>query len=286
MMQNDQNATENSRGSEVAGKVLLALGVLLLAAGIAAGCSIPLLLLGAAVSGGGGALRSHARKALRQQVNDTVVPDVLQTVFLQPRFEPSRRLRGDLIAASGLPLPRYTDCTGGEYVCGVYRGMEVELSSITLLESYEIQNEESNQWETRENVVYAGQWLVCCTGAAQPVDLMLAPRGKLDRIFRTKRMETGDEAFDKRFNVSADEDTAARRFLTQDRMERLIALADAAGGGLSVRLLRDGTLYLAVQSGHGFFDIGKGRESAELLRQRFTEELRCYTKLIDLFCPA
>ena len=62
-------------------------------------------------------------------------------------------------------------------------------------------------------------------------------------------------------------------------------LADRADGGVSVCLQSGGKLYIAVQSGHGFFDLGKGREDAEALRGRFTRELRWYTDMIDVFRP-
>ena len=54
---------------------------------------------------------------------------------------------------------------------------------------------------------------------------------------------------------------------------------------MSVCLQSGGKLYIAVQSGHGFFDLGKGREDAEALRGRFTRELRWYTDMIDVFRP-
>ena len=41
--------------------------------------------------------------------------------------------------------------------------------------------------------------------------------------------------------------------------------------------------YLAVHSGRGFFDIGKGREMPDQLCRRFACELRWFTDLLDVF---
>ena len=62
------------------------------------------------------------------------------------------------------------------------------------------------------------------------------------------------------------------------------ALADF--GDFSGSLHSDGTLYLAVHSGRGFFDVGKGKEPPDALRRRFTRELKWYTDMIDVFRPA
>ena len=43
-------------------------------------------------------------------------------------------------------------------------------------------------------------------------------------------------------------------------------------------------MYIAVHSGHGFFDIGKGRENPAQLRERFARELRWFTDMIEVFC--
>lgn len=66
-------------------------------------------------------------------------------------------------------------------------------------------------------------------------------------------------------------------------MQRILALADRSFGDVSVSLHDDGLLYIAVKSGHGFFDIGKGRESVDALRTRYTSELKWFTDMIDIF---
>ena len=62
-------------------------------------------------------------------------------------------------------------------------------------------------------------------------------------------------------------------------------LADTSFGKFGINLNKDGKLYIAVHSGHGFFDIGKGRETPEQLRRRFTGELKWFTGMIDVFRP-
>ncbi len=76
---------------------------------------------------------------------------------------------------------------------------------------------------------------------------------KMDKLFRSKTIQTGNEGFDKRFNLSSDDEAAALRILSPSRMERILALADSSIGKFAVNLNSDGRLYIAVHSGRGFF---------------------------------
>ena len=127
--------------------------------------------------------------------------------------------------------------------------------------------------------------MLCELGQEFPTWLTIWPREKLDKLLRSSTIQTGDEAFDKRFNLSSDNAQAALQILTPGRMERILALAGSAHGKFSLNLNADGRLYLAVHSGRGFFDIGKGREQPEILRQRFASELKWFTDMIDVFRP-
>ena len=138
-------------------------------------------------------------------------------------------------------------------------------------------------WEKNEREVYTGQWILCELGQEFQTWLTIWPRDKMDKLFNARTIKTGNEMFDKRFNLSSDDEAATLRILTPGRMERILTLADSSIGKFAVNLNPDGRLYLAVHSGRGFFDIGKGRETPEQLRQRFARELRWFTDMIDAF---
>ena len=147
----------------------------------------------------------------------------------------------------------------------------------------EFQREETGQWEKNEREVYTGQWMLCELNREFPTWLTIWPRERMDKLFGSKTIRTGNETFDKRFNVSSDDEAAALHILTPDCAEKILALADSSFGKLAINLNSDGRLYLAVHSGHGFFDLGKGREDPAQLRRRFTRELMWFTNMIDVF---
>lgn len=58
-------------------------------------------------------------------------------------------------------------------------------------------------WEKNEQVVYTGQWMLSELNREFPTWLTIWPRDKMDKLFRSKTIETGNEDFDKRFNLAA-----------------------------------------------------------------------------------
>ena len=184
---------------------------------------------------------------------------------------------------TNIPLPGHTYCSGSGYVRGIYQGLTTELCTVRLTEVSEVQREETGLWEKNEQEVYTGQWMLCQMNREFPTWLTIWPRDRLDQLLRAKTIKTGNETFDKQFNLSSDDEAAALRILNPDRIERIMALEDSSFGRFAVNLNRDGRLYLAVHSGHGFFDIGKGHENPTQLRQRFARELKWFTDMIDAF---
>uniref|UniRef100_UPI0040281332 DUF3137 domain-containing protein n=1 Tax=Gemmiger qucibialis TaxID=2997294 RepID=UPI0040281332 len=208
-------------------------------------------------------------------------PDIISTVFENIQMDPAPHILD--AKDTNIPLPGHTYCSGSGYIRGTYQGLTTELCIVRLTEVDEFQREETGQWEKNEREVYTGQWMLCELNREFPTWLTIWPRERMDKLFGSKTIRTGNETFDKRFNVSSDDEAAALHILTPDCAEKILALADSSFGKFAINLNSDGRLYLAVHSGHGFFDIGKGREDPAQLRRRFTCELTWFTNMIDVF---
>ena len=90
-----------------------------------------------------------------------------------------------------------------------------------------------------------------------------------------------NEQFDSRFCVKAKDPREAYKILTPQMMEAISSAADKSGGTVYLSFLPDGTMHVAIQTGHDLFELGKGYDDAEGLRQRFSEELRRLIDIID-----
>ena len=245
------------------------------------GGNLVLVVIGGVVLGLGQMVQGKSKEQAGRQTFDSIAPDIMGTTFENVQMNPAPPLLD--ANDTNIPLPSHTHCSGSGYIRGTYRGLTTELCTVRLTEVSEFQREETGLWEKNEQEVYTGQWMLCQMNREFPTWLTIWPRERLDKLLRAKTIKTGNETFDKRFNLSSDDESAALRILTPGRIERIMALEDSSFGRFAVNLNRDGRLYLAVHSGHGFFDIGKGYENPAQLRQRFAHELRWFTDMIDAF---
>ena len=282
-MTDEQLAQElrKSKGGKLGGKILSLLGVVIAVVGIILGGNIALIVLGGVVLALGQAVQGKSKDKAGQQTFDAIAPDIISAAFENVQMNPTPHLLD--AEDTNIPLPSHTCCSGSRYIRGTYQGLTTELCTVRLTEVSEVQREETGLWEKNEQEVYTGQWMLCQMNREFPTWLTIWPRERLDKLLRAKTIKTGNETFDKRFNLSSDDEAAALRILTPGRIERIMALEDSSFGRFAVNLNRDGRLYLAVHSGHGFFDIGKGYENPAQLRQRFAHELRWFTDMIDAF---
>lgn len=270
-----------SKGSKLGGKILSLLGGVIAVAGMILGGNLVLVVIGGVVLGLGQMVQGKSKGNANQQTFEAIAPDIVGAAFENVQMN----LTPHLLDAedTNIPLPGHTYCSGSGYVRGIYQGLTTELCTVRLTEVSEVQREETGLWEKNEQEVYTGQWMLCQMNREFPTWLTIWPRERLDKLLRAKTIKTGNETFDKQFNLSSDDEAAALRILTPDRIERIMALEDSSFGRFAVNLNRDGRLYLAVHSGHGFFDIGKGHENPTQLRQRFACELKWFTDMIDAF---
>ena len=282
-MTDEQLAQElrKSKGGKLGGKILSLLGGVIAVAGMILGGNLVLVVIGGVVLGLGQMVQGKSKEQAGRQTFDSIAPDIVGTAFENVQMNPVPPLLD--ANDTNIPLPSHTHCSGSGYIRGTYQGLTTELCTVRLTEVNEFQREETGQWEKNEREVYTGQWMLCELNREFPTWLTIWPRERMDKLFGSKTIRTGNEAFDKRFNVSSDDEVAALHILTPDCAEKILALADSSFGKLAINLNRDGRLYLAVHSGHGFFDLGKGREDPTQLRRRFTRELTWFTNMIDVF---
>ena len=284
-MTDEQLARElrKGKGGKLGGKILSLLGVVIAVAGMILGGNIVLVVIGGVVLGLGQMVQGGSKSRACQLTFDTVAPDIVNAAFDNVQMNPTPHLLDAEDTNIPLPSHTYLNCSG--YVRGTYQGLTTELCTVKLTDVSEFQREETGLWEKNEREVYTGQWMLCELGREFPAWLTFWPRSKLDKLLNSRTVKTENEEFDKRFNLSCGDPQAALRILNPGRLERIMKLADVSSGKFAVNLNIDGKLYIAAHSGRGFFDTGKGRETPEALRRRFSGELKWFTDMIDTFRP-
>ena len=268
-----------SRSGKLGGKLLSLVGVVIAVAGIVLGGNIVAIVIGGVLLALGQMAQSKSKSKASQQAFAAIAPSVFENVQMDAS---PRLLRAE---DTNIPLPSHSHCSGSGYIRGTYRGLATEVCTVRLTEENEVQREETGLWEKNEQVVYTGQWMLCELGREFSTWLAIWPREGLDKLLRSGTIQTENDAFNKRFNLTGGDTQEALRILNPNRVERLLQLAESSFGKFAVNLNADGRLYIAVHSGRGFFDADKGREMPEQLRQRFTRELKWFTDMVDMFRP-
>ena len=233
------------------GKRLLSiLGLLIAIVGIVFGGNLILVIVGCVILGLGQMIKDKEDNEL----NMNVVHEFFEDVKMNPE---SHILN---VSDTNIPLPKHDHCSGSGYVQGKYKGLDVEFCTIKLTDVTEVLRDETGLWEKNENTVYTGEWLLCNLDQRFNTWLTIYPRNLLDK----QTIKTGNEAFDKKFNVTCGDEKLALEILNANRLERIMVLSNHK---FSINLNEDGRLYIAIHDGHGFN----------------SENLKWFVDMIDVF---
>lgn len=233
------------------GKRLLSiLGLLIAIVGIVFGGNLILVIVGCVILGLGQMIKDKEDNEL----NMNVVHEFFEDVKMNPE---SHILN---VSDTNIPLPKHDYCSGSGYVQGKYKGLDVGFCTIKLTDVTEVLRDETGLWEKNENTVYTGEWMLCKLDQRFNTWLTIYPRSLLDK----QTIKTGNEAFDKKFNVTCGDEKLALEILNANRLERIMVLSNHK---FSINLNEDGRLYIAIHDGHGFN----------------SENLKWFVDMIDVF---
>lgn len=221
------------------GKRLLSiLGLLIAIVGIVFGGNLVLVIIGCVILG----LEQMIKDKEDNELNMNVVHEFFEDVKMNPE---SHILN---VSDTNIPLPKHDYCSGSGYVQGKYKGLDVGFCTIKLTDVTEVLRDETGLWEKNENTVYTGEWMLCKLDQKFNTWLTIYPRSLLDK----QTIKTGNEAFDKKFNVTCGDEKLALEILNANRLERIMALSNHK---FSINLNEDGRLYIAAHSFKNMNDL-------------------------------
>ena len=221
------------------GKRLLSiLGLLIAIVGIVFGGNLVLVIIGCVILGLG--------QMIKDKEDDELNMNVVHEFFEDVKMNPDTHMLN--VSDTNIPLPKHDYCSGSGYVQGKYKGLDVEFCTIKLTDVTEVLRDETGLWEKNENTVYTGEWMLCNLNQRFKPWLTIYPRNVLDK----QSIKTGNEAFDKKFNVTCGDEKLALEILDSNRLERIIALSNRK---FSINLNEDGRLYIAVHNFKNMNDL-------------------------------
>lgn len=221
------------------GKRLLSiLGLLIAIVGIVFGGNLVLVITGCVILGLG--------QMIKDKEDNELNMNVVHEFFEDVKMNPENHILN--VSDTNIPLPKHDYCSGSGYVQGKYKGLDVGFCTIKLTDVTEVLRDETGLWEKNENTVYTGEWMLCKLDQKFNTWLTIYPRSLLDK----QTIKTGNEAFDKKFNVTCGDEKLALEILNANRLERIMALSNHK---FSINLNEDGRLYIAAHSFKNMNDL-------------------------------
>lgn len=223
--------------NNMAKKILSILGLLFALVGIVFGGNLVLVVIGCVILGLGQMIKD------KEESTTSSMDVIIKEFFEDVQFNPNTHMLN--VSDTNIPLPKHDYCSGSGYVQARYKGLDVEFCTLKLTDVTEVLRDETGLWEKNENTVYTGEWLLCKLDQRFNTWLTIYPRSLLDKQIS----KTGNETFDKKFNLCYGDEKLALEILNSNRLERIMALSNHK---FSINLNEDGRLYIAVHDRHGF----------------------------------
>lgn len=223
------------------GKRLLSiLGLLIAIVGIVFGGNLVLVVIGCVILGLGQLIKD------KEDNNTSDYNESFGKYFEDVKMNPDTHMLN--VSDTNIPLPKHDYCSGSGYVQGKYKGLDIELCTIKLTDVTEVLRDETGLWEKNENTVYTGEWMLCNLDQRFNTWLTIYSHSLLDK----QSIKTGNEVFDKKFNLTCGDEKLALEILNSNRLERIMALSNHK---FSINLNEDGRLYIAAHSFKNMNDL-------------------------------
>ncbi len=223
---------------------------------------------------------SKQSEALKKTLGSNVIQEILEEVFDTVEYNPLGRISS--ISGAEMVFPfRYDKIRGSDHIKAIYRGLQVEMSDIELINAEEIIDDQGYVHRD-ESTVFVGQWLICDFGKELSGEVHISGKAKKSYGISIKgNVKMENEGFNKRFYVNAQNPQEAYYILTPHMMEYILTMSERSGGTVYMSFLRNGKLHIAVQTGRDFLELGGGKVNIESLRNKFLGELHWFTDIID-----
>lgn len=226
--------------NNMAKKILSILGLLFALVGIVFGGNLVLVLVGCVILGLGQMMKD------KEESTTSSMDVIIKEFFKDVQFNPNTHMLN--VSDTNIPLPKHDYCSGSGYVQARYKGLDVEFCTLKLTDVTEVLRDETGLWEKNENTVYTGEWLLCKLDQRFNTWLTIYPRSLLYK----QSSKTGNETFDKKFNLRCGDEKLVLEILNSKRLERIMALSNRK---FSINLNEDGRLYIAAHSFKNMNDL-------------------------------
>ncbi len=171
----------------------------------------------------------------------------------------------------------YNKVYGEGHIKAVYKGLNIELSDMTL------KNEEMNaEGDINAFTVFRGQLFVCDLRKELSGEVFISANSGMDKPGFERDVMMDNKEFDDRFRVKTKVPEEAFCILTPHMMGYILKMADKVNGRVYMAFLRSGKIYIAVNTNRNILKLGDTTKADyDTLMQKYLGELKWFTDMID-----
>jgi hypothetical protein len=245
-------------------------------------------------------LREMAGMKMSALVGVNIASGIAEKIFGECTYYHNLHINESIVDSSNL-VPGWNNIYGSDYVSAQYKGHTVEYSDVTLELITQHEDYDSDRatttTSTSSNIEFRGQWLVCDLGRALDEPVYLIEKGERkglakkllgERMSAVSDTQTGNPAFDGRFQIITGDTDAASRILVSPLLESILLTDDAAGARTYIAFT-DGYIHIALGSGRGTFDRSGGvlgKATLGAMRERMEGESKRITDVLGILDAA
>jgi len=212
---------------------------------------------------------SYYQNKARKIFKINILQDALAELFTDLHYKQDGHIEPERIREAGL-IDDWNSFEGNDYISGTYRGRIIEISDIVLKRTGSGKNKSST-------TLFRGQWMTCKMDKEIPAKLRVRENGARGNV------TTENEAFNKQFQILADDPHYAFYVLTPHFMEFIVA-ADLAANGKTYYYFSGDTAHVAIHNYHDSFEIPvdkQARSDLSLIRENIKKEMKYLTDILD-----
>lgn len=179
----------------------------------------------------------------------------------------------------------YNKIYGSDHIIGKCLNRNIELGDIELVFSEEIEEPDSDGGTTtsiHNTTEFKGQWLIIDTKKELSGDIYISEYTNIDRKIMHNNVETGNNAFNNRFCIKADNKEEASAVLTPSMLAAIEKIADCCKSTIYLSIVKEGKMHLAIKTGRNLFEMGKGKTDITELRQNNMKDMKFYTDILEI----
>jgi len=221
---------------------------------------------------GGASKYTQYNKQIKDISGNGVLKKVFFKLFDEVEYDHDAHYDESTIDEAGFRYPYHT-VSGTDLVKGKYKDRDISLCDIELIST------SHSRGSSHDKTVFHGLWVVYDLGKSFGTNLSILEMSSIEKTLSEKGFETGNEEFNKKYTLIADDESEGRKILTDGMIQKILDFDNAANAKSNVAFLKDGRMHVALNTTFDPFAVKSS--DIDVLTAQYTAKIKVITDFID-----